>query len=174
MIRRIEQASSCADATIIKFVLRSIATSFRRVNCPTLRLGNCWVREGVDFATMTLIDVIRAKRSNQRRKPWPRQSSERRRAATLRRPRRSRSGNGRLRICRSARGRLWVNKPLRWLAESAGRPDSGEEPYRRLFAPHGDIKNRALAVDQEQGEIARFHRIGEALKRRKIGNGLAV
>jgi len=41
------------------------------------------VREGVDFATMTLIDVIQAKRSNQRRKPWPRQSSERRRAATL-------------------------------------------------------------------------------------------
>src|SRR6185503_1230509 len=123
---------------------------------------------------MTLIDVIQAKRSNQRRKPWPRQSSERRRAATLRRPRRSRSGNGRLRICRSARGRLWVNKPLRWLAAIAGRPETGEEPCWRLFAPHGDIKNRALAVDQEQGEIARFHRIGEALKRRKIGNGLAV
>jgi len=62
----------------------------------------------------------------------------------------------------------------KWPAENAGRPDSGDEPCGVLFAPHGDIENGALAVDQEQGEIARFHRVGKALKCRKVGDGLAV
>jgi hypothetical protein len=47
-------------------------------------------------------------------------------------------------------------------------------PSRVLLPSNWDIENGALAVDQEQGEIARFHWIGEALKRRKVGDGLAV
>jgi len=110
----------------------------------------------------------------QRREPWRWQNNEPRRAATSRRRRPPRSGSGHLRICRSARGRRWVRRALKWPAENAGRPDSGEEPYGVLFAPHGDIENGALAVDQEEGEIARFHRVRKALKCRKVGDGLAV
>jgi hypothetical protein len=33
-----------------------------------------------------------------------------------------------------------------------------------LFPPHGNVENGPLAVDQEQGKIARLHRVGEALK----------
>ena len=43
-----------------------------------------------------------------------------------------------------------------------------------LVPADGDIENGSLTVDEEEGEVTRLHRIGEALKRRKIRDGLAV
>ena len=74
--------------------------------------------------------------------------------------------------CLNARGQPWANKAPKWLAES--EPPKGDEPGDGLFASHGDVENGALTVDQEQSEIARFHRIGEPLKRREVRDGLAI
>jgi len=63
------------------------------------------------------------------------------------------------------RTRTALGKQGAKVARQKRRALTGEaELALALFPPHGNIENGPLAVDQEQGKIARLHRVGEALK----------